>query len=212
MVEVLNVETPSEGSGRKLTEFVAAVVLGAAALLTAMSAYFSSQKDGDATTAYTTSSQLLNDANFFFSQGNNDFTYDQQLFLQYVLSISEENTAAAEYIRTTLMNENLVAAVEWWEDDEDAETPFDEHDANPYVSDNLATALELQEQSEAAFEEGATADEKGDRFELAAILLAVTLFFGGIATLFRPAHLTVALLVVGGISLIAGTAVFIDAV
>jgi len=192
-------------------ELWAAIILGAAALLTAFSAYKAALKDGDALQGYSQSTALLSDANFFYSQANQTFAQDQAMFLQYAVAVTEGNTDVAEYVRTSLMRPELQAAIFWFEEDPDAATPFDEAEGNPYVIDDLEEANRLQEESTARFEEGSTADEEGDKFELANVFLAASLFFAGIGTLFSRSPVQMAMLAIGVIGLGIGAVTLVTA-
>ena len=72
------------------------------------------------------------------------------------------------------------------------------------VRSGAERAEELEKQAAAQFEEGKKADETGDRMELASALLAVTLFFAGVGTLFRQDIMKLLLLVVAGVMLVLG--------
>jgi hypothetical protein len=67
----------------------------------------------------------------------------------------------------------------------------------------LATALTAVSAYKAALLDGDAL--RGYRFELATVLLALTLFFAGIATLFRQRSVNVALLGVSAVVLLAGS-------
>ena len=183
---------------------VAALLLGLAATLTALAAYQGSLKDGEALEGYTRSTTALSDANYFFSQGNQVFAGDQQLFVQYATAAQEGQDDLTAYL-TTLMRPAMADAVEWWQDDPDALTPFDEADGNPYEIVEFAQGEEEAAASGAAFKAAGAADKQGDEFGLATVLLALTLFFAGVATLFRRRAVTVALLGIGAVALAAGS-------
>ena len=117
--------------------------------------------------------------NFFYNQGNQTLAQDQQIFIQYATATQENKVDLSEYLRTSLMRPELVEAVDWWIDDEDAVTPFDEDETNPYVIAEFAEAEAKQKEAEKLYDEGAEADEVGDQFELSTVLFALTLFFGG---------------------------------
>lgn len=199
------VEAPSEPAGDRL-QLVAAILLGLAATLTAIAAYNAALKDGDALQGYSNSTRTLSDANAFYAQGNQTFALDQQLFVSYASAAQRDEADLAEYL-TTLMRPELAEAVEWWADADEAVTPFDEDvEGNPYTIADFEEAANLEDEAQAQFEEGSKADDEGDKFELATVLLALTLFFGGIATLFSKRTASVGLLVVAGVTLVAGGA------
>jgi len=184
-------------------QVIAAIVLGIAAVLTALAAYNAALADGDALQGYTNSTRTLNDANFFYSQGNSKSSADQALFVEYATANFQAEEERAQYL-LTLMRPELVAAVEWWESTDAAVTPFDEVDDNPYTVEDFTSAAELEEQARVEFDDGAAADDKGDVFELAAVFFALTLFFAGVATLFAKRSVTVALLGIGGVTIVVG--------
>lgn len=196
------VEAPAEPS-HDIKQIIAAIILGIAATLTAFAAYNAALSDGDALAGYTNSTRLLNDANAFYSQGNVTVASDQALFVQYAVAAEEGRVELTEYL-TTLMRPEMQEAINWWISTEEAVTPFDEVEANPYVVPDFVEANGLEAEAQAAFDEGSDADEQGDKFELAVVLFALTLFFGGIATLFAKPSVSTALLLMSGVTVTAG--------
>lgn len=198
------IETPAEPANNRL-QLLAAVFLGLAATLTALSAYQAALLDGEALQGYTSSTRILSDANAFYAQGNSTFALDQQLFVQYASAQQAGNSELGDYL-TTLMRPELSEAVDWWESTANAVTPFDEADDNPYAVSDFGEANDLEAAADSAFADGQEADDKGDKFELSTVLMALTLFFGGVATLFTRRSASVALLAVAGTTLVAGSA------
>ena len=201
------VETPAEQAENR-HQLIAAIVLGIAATLTALAGYKAALTDGDALQGYSNSTRTLSDANYFYSQGNQTYAGDQELFVSYATAAQEGNQELADYL-TTLMRPELQEAVDWWQSTDEAVTPFDE--GSPYVIEDLLTAKEYEDRAESEYAEGAEADEQGDKFELAAVLLALTLFFAGVATLFARVQVTKALLAISAVTLIAGALRFVTA-
>jgi hypothetical protein len=111
---------------------------------------------------------------------------------------------AARRRRTTRSSSGIARAVDWWEGNDEAVTPFDDLAGNPYTVSDFDEAGALEEQAQVQFDEGADADDQGDVFELAAVFFALTLFFGGIATLFRKHVVTTSLLGVAVVTLAVG--------
>jgi hypothetical protein len=198
------IDTPQEPATNR-TQLVAAILLGLAATLTAFSAYNASLKDGEALQGYTASNRTLNDANSFFAQGNQTFALDQQLFVSYVTAVQDPDGAPlAEYLKG-LMRKELVAGIEWWEPEANtAPTPFDDVEGNPYTVADFEEANALEDQAAEEFDAAVEDDDTGDRFELATVFFALTLFFGGVATLFARRRITSALLVIGLVTLVVG--------
>ncbi|GAA3533475.1 hypothetical protein [Nocardioides daeguensis] len=195
------VDTPAEPGGR--LQLLAAILLGLAATMTALSAYQAALLDGEALQGYSVSNSQLSDANYFYNQGNQTLASDQQLFVQYATATQQEDADLSEYLKT-LMRPELSEAIDWWTSSEEAVTPFDEDAANPYVVNDFAEAEALDKKSKATFKEASAADDQGDQFELAAVLFALTLFFGGIATLFARRSVSLGLLGIATLALVTG--------
>lgn len=174
----------SEGSTTDRRQLVAAIILGLAAALTSFASYNASVTGGEAENLRTDAGRTLADANFFYSQSNQVVSGDQSLFVAYATAAQEGNEQLTTYL-TTLMRPALVEAVGWWIQTDEANTPFDTLDGNPYTVDELFEAQSLEEDAEQQVSRAEAKDEKEERYDLATVLLALTLFFAGIATLFR---------------------------
>ena len=189
-------------------QLIAAVLLGVAATLTAVAAYSAALSDGEALEGYTSSTRTLNDANAFFAQGNTTEASDRSLFVEYANAVYAEDSARADYL-TTLMRPELQDALDWWQETDEAVTPFDELEGNPYAIDDYATAHELEDEAAVQFDDGVDADEQGDSFELAVVFFALALFFGGVATVFDRQVVTAALLGLAVAVLVVGSVVYV---
>lgn len=198
------VESPAEAADG-WRQVVAAILLGLAATFTAVSAYEAALLDGEALYGYTNSTRTLSDANAFYAQGNVTTAMDQQLFVSYASALHDGNTELADYLMT-LMSPELRKGIDWWKDNKDAVTPLDEADENPYQVEDFAEANDLETEAGRVFKTAVKADNKGDKFELSTVLFALTLFFGGISTVFRRPSVSHALLGISGVTLVAGVA------
>jgi hypothetical protein len=202
------IETPAEKTDNR-QQLIAAIILGLAATLTAIASYMSAVVDGDAQVARAASGRSLSDANFFYSQADQISGGDQALFVAYAGAYQQDNQALADYYQT-LMRPEMADAIDWWQKTDDAETPFDTIDGNPYTIDQYDSADEMQKKSEGEVKDAEDADAKGDKYDLSTVLLALTLFFAGVATLFSNLKVTSALLAVGGVTLLLGFGVFLQ--
>jgi hypothetical protein len=63
---------------------------------------------------------------------------------------------------------------------------------------------DLTERADRAYQNAVATDDKGDRFDLSTVFLALALFFGGIATVFQRRLPQVGMLVVGAVSFTIG--------
>jgi hypothetical protein len=203
-------EAPAEET-KDWTELISAIVLGIAGLLTAFAAYRGALTDGEALSGYTTSTRSLNDANAFYSQANQTFSQDQQLFTEFAVASTEGNEDLATFLRTSLMRPELQEAVDWWESTDEALTPFDEIDGNPYTIEDGDTAQELEEDSSTQFAAGAEADDAGDKFELSNVVFAITLFAAGIANVFSERRLRYSMVAGSAVLLVLGIVLLANA-
>ncbi|MCB8957449.1 MAG: hypothetical protein H6529_13360 [Nocardioides sp.] len=199
------VPTPHTPAENRLS-LLAAIFLGLAATLTAFSAYQAALEDGDSLTAFTESTAALGEANHLYGVANQVQVGDRQLFVEFATTAQDPDAPprAAAYIRT-LMRPEMVEALDWWLDNDESLTPFDDLPGNPYEVAELDQADVKAAAAKAAYDRAIENDEVGDRFDLATVLFALTLFFGGIATLFRRYAVSVGLLVVAALSLAAGS-------
>jgi hypothetical protein len=77
-------------------------------------------------------------------------------------------------------------------------------DAN-YQQEMLAKSQALSQQSEVIFKEGQTANQIGDKFQLAAVFYALSLFFGGIGQVFRSERMHLLILGAGALIFLVAT-------
>ncbi|MFL6089419.1 MAG: hypothetical protein ACJ71Z_04690 [Aeromicrobium sp.] len=197
------VESPAETADNFL-QLVAAILLGLAATFTAVSAYESAQMDGAALKGYTNSTRTLNDANAFYGQGNQTTAMDQQLFIAYATASHEGNDKLARYLKT-MMRPELKGAIRWWKKSGTTAPPLDPSvQANPYDVEDFDQAWELEHQASHQYKAAVRADNRGGKFQLSTVLFALTLFFGGISTLFRRKKVSHGLLMIGAVTLVAG--------
>ena len=186
-------------------ELIAVILLGLAATATAWAAFQAGQYDGQMLTAFTEANLNLNDANAYYSEGTQTYIEDELIFLRYVEAINEDDIELASYLRDSLMSDQLVSAIEWWETDgAEFDTPF--VDENPaYVIESYTLADDLATATDDSFEEGKSANETGDKYNLITVLLAAALFVLGITTSFKVLPVRAGLIAVGTIIFAAST-------
>lgn len=204
------IETPSDPAANR-SQLIAAILLGLAATLTAVASFQSAVVDGDGQAGRAASGRTLSDANFFYSQANQTAAGDQALFVVYAGAAKAGDQDLADYYQT-LMRPEMSAAVDWWQATDEADTPFDELEGNPYTLDDGLEAKRLEDQAQAENKAAERADAKGDKFDLSVVLFALTLFFGGVATLLDRKEVTLAMLGIGGVTMAFGLVIFIQGV
>lgn len=198
--------TTSDQPGTDRRQLVAAIILGLGAVLTSLASYSASITGGEAENLRTDAGRTLADSNFFYSQANQVVSGDQALFVAYATAAQERNKQLAAYL-TTLMRQPLQDAVGWWIRTDEANTPFDTIDGNPYAVAEMSEARALEEKAERQVDESQAKDDKEQQFDLATVLLALTLFFAGIATLFKRRLVARSLLGVSVLTMLGGGAI-----
>jgi hypothetical protein len=180
-----------------------AALLGVAAIATAFAAYQGALKSGDSIKEFNHGIRSINDANTFFTQSNQLVARDQQLFLEYAKAKYEEKDDLARYIRVTLMEPNLRAGLREWERSGD-DGPLTPLDAKAYKVEDADEGTRLEKQTNRQFDEAARLDDRGDRYDLITVILAVALFFFGIAGVLRVFRTKLVLAAMGSVVLIGG--------
>lgn len=189
---LLTVDAPEEDGGSNWIEIAAAILLGLAGILTAFAAYNGALAGGDALKGYTESSRLNNDANSEYIDYAQTYANDQQIYLQYRILIEQGQQDAADAVKRDIMSLELENATNAFEADPgDALNPLGMAEYETPIYDRY---VEINEQATATFEEAQQIDDQGDKFDLAAVYLAVSLFFAGIAALFKVRSVQLAML------------------
>lgn len=196
-----------EGAASRL-ETLLAVLLGIAAIITAFAAYNASLKDGDTIKAYNQGIRSITDANGFYNEALQQVNRDEGVFIQFATAAVEDNLDLRDYLKEDLMDDNLRAAVKEWEDVDDLASPID---AEAYEVPAQAEAEKLEKQTNTRFAEAQSLDDSGDRFELAGVIGAVSLFFLGIAGVFRSSRMKYTATGIGAVVLLVATVTTISA-
>lgn len=180
-------------------EVVIAILLGIAAILTAWATFQSSQLSGSVVALYSQGIRLADAA----SQDYNDATAaevaDESIFLEYTKSLHTGQKKMAVYIHGSLMSPELAAAIDWWEGQPHSSTnptPFTK--ANPHWSvPQFDTARQKDAQAEAKFDEADHIDALATTFDILSIIIAISLFLFGVASLVRQDRIKIGLSIVG---------------
>jgi hypothetical protein len=194
----------SESRSRRL-EILAAILLGLAATATAWSAYWSAIYGGDSIKGYAESNSLTSQATDVYGDATGQYNYDRSLFLQYAELRLTDQGDVADAFRENFFSDNLSATVDWYDQTGDEITdPFDADSGSPYGLDEWGVGNDLMDRADQAYQDAVATDDKGDRFDLSTVFLALALFFGGIATVFQRHRPQVGTLAVGAVSFTIG--------
>lgn len=188
-------------------EILAAILLGLAATATAWSAYWSAIYGGNAIQGYADSNTLTSQAADIYGDATGQYNHDRTLFLQYAELRLTGQEEVADAFRASFFSENLQGTVDWYDaSGDDVTDPFDTEAGSPYGLEEWEQGNLLTEQADQAYQDAVAADDKGDRFDLSTVFLALALFFGGIATVFQRRLPQVATLTVGAVGFTIGLA------
>ena len=197
-------ETPAtdaaEQSGFKdRLELIIAIMLGLAAIITAWTAFQSSQLGDKVQENYSEGIRISDQASQEYNTAVANDNQDQALFLEYAKALVSNDLDMATYIHDTLMTPELAAAVDWWVDQPDETGPD-----SPFVEDNPSWSNEqwdlansLDDEALQLFADAKKADNDGDEFDLLTVIVTLALFLFGIASLVRQQRIMIGLAGVG---------------
>lgn len=192
--------------GHNWIEIIAAAFLGVAAILTAYAAFNGALASDKVLEGFTKSSRLTADANGAYTEFMQSYTSDQVLYAQYAILREQGDEATAEAIKTNIFSAELEEATDSWL----ALSPEEQEETlSPLFSDFYPTTaydsyVANYEEAEAEFAEAQKIDDQADNYDLGSVYLAVSLFFAGIAALFKTRRIQILMLIGSGALLVPG--------
>jgi hypothetical protein len=202
MSDTINSE--SKTSFKDRVEQIIAVMLGLAAIITAWTAFQSSQLGDKVQESFSEGIRSSDQASQEYNTAIATDNQDQAIFLEYAKALVAEDEVTATYIQESLMSPELAAAVEWWieqPDDTGPDSPFVEENPN-WDDSSWNTAADLDVEAQQYFDSARQADADGDEFDLLEVIVTLSLFLFGVASLVRQQKIQVGLAAVGGLILI----------
>ena len=190
-------------------EVLSAAMLALATIATAWSGYQSALWGGEQNRHLKSASTAEIKAMQFASVALQKISLHSSLFGQWVVAVSEGNTALADFQRKRFP-EPLKTATAAWQATQpltNPAAPATPFDMPEYVLAENAEEQRLEATAAAESEAGGRAGEISDRYLLFTIIFASVLFFGGISGKFRWQVLDVAVLVLGALTFFAGLAI-----
>ncbi len=193
---------PKWSDGR--IQVVIAILLGVAAILTAWFSLEAANVSDEVQKNYSTGIRTADEATTLYTIADSTATSDRILFLEFAKAKVTGDTDLAEYIRASLMSPDLVAAISWWEkqpDEAGYNSPF--VNENPKLSTKLIdSADEVDASARRSFSKAEESDRITDDFDQMAVIMAIALFFLGIAGLASNRRMTIIMLSFGSIILV----------
>lgn len=192
------------GSVREKLELWSALLLAAATVATAYSAYESTRWSGEQSTKFTQAGASRTESAKAQSNGSSFVTIDASLFTEWVAAVNADDKRLQEVYEDRFFRDEFKPAFEEWVKTDPVNNPKSE--ATPFTLDSyqpaeLVRADELAAEAEENFELGREANQTSDNYVLSTIFFAAVLFFAGIATKFSSDRIV-------ALSLGVGTAVF----
>ena len=199
----------SQGQGDRFdrwVEFIGALVLAAATVATAWTAYQATLWGGDESKFYFEASAAQLEAAQLDSQAMQRASVQTGLFLEYAAALSVDNQELADFLYQRFPAELKKATDAWLATDplNDPDAPPSPFDTPEYRLPEQDTAEEINQLSDAKFADAIEADKYADDYVLLTVIFATVLFFSGIAGKFQWRVIDGAVLGLGVVVLVVG--------
>ncbi len=205
----------SEGSGhsahsfpiRERIELWSAVLLAAATVATAYSAYEATRWGGVQATHFTEAGTARTESVKAESDGYTLVAIDAEIFSQYIVATAQEDERLKRLLRRRLFRNEFEVAYRAWinqrpfSNPQAAKVPFQ---LPQYKVAKLEQADHLSDRADELFDAGRDANQTSDEYILATIFFAVVLFFAGLSTKFKSDRIAMGALGFGSIMFFAG--------
>ena len=190
----------------QMIETVGALILSLAALLTSWSGYQAGRWNGVMATSFSQAGALRVESTRAADVAGRQTQIDLQLFSSWLDAYAVGNQRLADFYRARFRDEFRPAFEVWiasqpLTNPDALRSPFDQPE---YQLAATAKAQRLEAEASAAYERGTQANQIGDEYVFNAVLLALALFFAGIASRFAWLAVKGALLGMGLLLLLIG--------
>lgn len=194
---------------RRYLELFAAILMAAATILTAWSAYQSARWDGQSNLHELRVIGAMVKQSKFANLAEQRRSLDVSLYAEWVRAVNANDSRLARFVFNRFP-EPLKSAVAAWQAMDPLNNPA--APTSPFVMPEYALPERVEEQrwEETAVAESEAADRASaisDRYLLFTVIFATTLFFAGISGKFSAFAIDVAVLTLGGLTLLVGAAI-----
>ena len=191
-------------------ELIAAIMLSAATVVTAWSAYQATRWSGDQSENYTQASATRTESVRSSTLANRQILIDVDTFLNWMDAEQSDDHDLADDIHARMREEFLPAFNAWLDTAPTGTIP----DGTPFELPEYRLAAEekakqLEVKASRLFADGNESNQVSDDFVLAAVLFASVLFFSGLAGTFDSLRAQLFLLILGAVMLVVGTIIVI---
>jgi len=189
-------------------ELAAAVLLAAATVVAAWSAYQATRWGGVQTVAFSNASALRAEANDTMTIAEAGLEIDVEMFSTWIVLAAEGNERGADAIRGR-MREEFLPAFDAWLGDSPLSVfpdgrPFDRPEYEQFARSDARQASDQFAAADAAAADARAANQTGDDFVLVAVIMATVLFFTGVSTKLRGRSLRMVMLLMAAALFAAG--------
>lgn len=204
----------------RIFEMIIAILLGITAVVTAWAAWQGSLYDSTQAKYYTLGNATLADGNARWNEASQTLSQDMNTWnqisgLQVDLAYAEyrgdtDAAEAAQYKLDMLMygvTDELAAAIEWANAQEDYATPFE---MDGFIDSYYEDATSVMDEGYAQIEQGDEANNWADKQGLVSVILAVVLFMLGIVGIFKSTKTKIIVASVSFAALIFGIAIMLQ--
>lgn len=188
-------------------ELWSAVLLAAATVATAYSAYEATRWGGVQATAFTEAGASRTESAKAESDGFTLVAIDANIFTEYAVAYSQDNERLMEILRKRFFRSEFKPAFRAWLQDhpltnpDAAKLPFQ---LPEYEIAKLEQADHLSDKASRLFDEGRDANQTSDEYVLGTIFFAAVLFFAGLATKFNSERIALGALTFGTLMFLGG--------
>lgn len=220
-------ESPRDRRKRRI-ELAGAIIIGIAAVLTAVATYQGSQVDGTVQAKSTEAVSLTLIANDLYSEGTAREAEERDWFFAFLTAAARDEEATSSVFFRTMPADVQQLTDEWLllndelliDDEAPIDDPFftDEDGVSVLASFEQLESTLLEEDgdevdllAECALFDSEVARTRGDGYRLSTVFLAIALVVGGIAALLKGKAAQIIVLVTSVLSLLLGVGVLVIA-
>ena len=202
-------ETRDRARRTRRLEIFATVLLSAATVLTAWSAFESTKWSGVQATRFSQASATRTESVRASTAAGQQTVADVTVFTAWLTATDEGRTHLAGLLEARFEGEFKVAFDAWQRtspltNSAAPATPF----ATPQFEQASARrATELEALASTQFTQATQANQRADNYVLMTVLFALVLFFGAIATRFESRAVGVSMLTIGAVVFVVATAI-----
>jgi hypothetical protein len=187
----------------RLLEIVVVLLLGITTVGTAWCGYQASRWNGQQGDLAQQSSDQRVEGSRLFGLASQRVAYDSTILVQYAQAAQAHNQPLLEFYRTSLVRPDFLPLLQKWEAQVRAgQTPTNLFQDSAYLKAQFADYQATVVKAEAATQASQAAAATANDYVVTTILLAVALFFAGVASSFKyfPARVLMVVLAVATVA------------